>query len=100
MEGTPHTTTSKPADRALRMEFATGPMMATRDVVVIGASSGGVEAISKVVAGLPTDFPGAVFVVLHIGEEARSHMPAILNRVGRLPAGHAVDQEPIRRGRI
>jgi two-component system chemotaxis response regulator CheB len=71
-----------------------------RDVVVIGASSGGVEALSTVAAGLPADFPAAVFVVLHVSEDVPSHLPAILNRAGQLPAAHAVDREPIRRGRI
>ena len=74
--------------------------MAARDVVVIGASTGGVEALSTIVAGLPADFPAAVFVVLHVGEDAPSFLPAILNRAGALPAAHAVDREPIRRGRV
>jgi two-component system chemotaxis response regulator CheB len=74
--------------------------MPTRDIVVIGASTGGVEAISTIVAGLPADLAAAVVVVLHIGENARSHLPEILNRAGRLPAAHAVMDEPLRRGRI
>lgn len=74
--------------------------MADRDVVVIGASMGGVEALSTLVAGLPADFAAAVFVVLHVGEDTPSQLPAILNRVGVLPAAHAVDSEPIRLGRI
>ncbi len=74
--------------------------MAHHDVIVIGASSGGVEALSKVLGGLPADLAAAVFVVLHVNPDAPSYLPAILNRVGRLPAAHAVDQEPIRRGRV
>jgi two-component system, chemotaxis family, protein-glutamate methylesterase/glutaminase len=74
--------------------------MPARDVVVLGASSGGLEAVSKLIAGLPDDFAAAVFVVIHVGERARGDLPAILNRVGRLPAAHAVADEPIRRGRI
>ena len=74
--------------------------MAKRDVVVVGASSGGVEAISKIISGLPEHFPAAIVVVLHIGEQVRSHLPDILNRAGKLPAAHAVAHEPIRRGRI
>jgi two-component system chemotaxis response regulator CheB len=74
--------------------------MAHRDVIVIGASSGGVEALSTIVSGLPEDLPAAVFIVLHVRPDVPSHLPAILNRCGRLPASHAVDEEPIRRGRI
>lgn len=74
--------------------------MTFRDVVVVGASSGGLEPLAKLVGGLPADFPAAVFVVLHVNPEAPSHLPAILNRAGPLPAAHAVDGEPIRRGRV
>jgi two-component system, chemotaxis family, protein-glutamate methylesterase/glutaminase len=74
--------------------------MAHRDIVVIGASSGGVEALVAVLAGIPSDFPAAIFVVLHVRPDAPSQLPAILNRVGHLPASHAVDAEPIRRGRV
>src|SRR5437762_9632235 len=74
--------------------------MAEHDVIVIGASSGGVEALTRVVEPLSEDLPAALFVVLHVRADAPSQLPAILNRVGRLPAAHAVDGERIRRGRI
>jgi len=71
-----------------------------RDVIVIGASSGGVDALVKLVGTLPPGLPAAVFVVLHVRPDVPSQLPAILNRAGALPAAHAVDGEPIRRGRI
>lgn len=71
-----------------------------RDIVVIGASAGGVEALGAVVAGLAADLRAAVFVVLHIPPSGTSVLPAILERRGRLPAAHAVDEEPIEHGRI
>jgi two-component system chemotaxis response regulator CheB len=74
--------------------------MTLRDVIVIGASSGGLEPLTRLVGGLPAGFQAALFVVLHINPEAPSHLPAILNRAGPLPAAHAVDGEPIRLGRI
>ena len=74
--------------------------MAQHDVVVIGASSGGVEALLKVLSGLPAELAAAVFVVLHVRPDAPSYLPAILNRAGNLPAAHAVDGESIRQGRI
>ena len=43
-----------------------GELVATRDTIVIGASAGGVQALSKLVAELPPDLPAAVFIVLHI----------------------------------
>jgi two-component system chemotaxis response regulator CheB len=71
-----------------------------RDVVAIGASAGGVEALRAVVAGLPADYPGAVLVVLHLPRDAPSALPAILDRSGPLPAATAVDGEPLRFGQI
>ena len=74
--------------------------MAHHDVVVIGASSGGIDGLIELLSGLPDDLPAALFVVLHVRPDLPSQLPAILNRVGTLPAAHAVDGEPIRRGRV
>ncbi|HET9149863.1 MAG TPA: chemotaxis protein CheB, partial [Alphaproteobacteria bacterium] len=69
-----------------------------RDIIVIGASAGGVEALRVVAENLPADFEAALFVVLHIG--IKSTLAGILDRAGPLPAADAEDGEPIRRGRI
>jgi two-component system chemotaxis response regulator CheB len=68
-------------------------------VIVVGASAGGVEAISRVVADLPRDLRASVLVVLHISR-GRSLLPEILTRVSRLPAAHPTDGEPLQYGRI
>jgi two-component system, chemotaxis family, protein-glutamate methylesterase/glutaminase len=74
--------------------------MAHRDIILIGASAGGVQALSELAGGLPSDLDAAVFVVLHISPYGRSAMPVILSRAGELPATHAVDGEPVRMGRV
>jgi two-component system, chemotaxis family, protein-glutamate methylesterase/glutaminase len=74
--------------------------MPSRAVVAIGASAGGVEALSEVVRGLPADLPAAVLVVLHVPPGADSHLPSILERAGRLPAHHARDGEPLMDGTV
>jgi two-component system chemotaxis response regulator CheB len=73
--------------------------MATHDVIVIGASAGGVEALSRIVADLPRNIRASIFVVLHISR-GRSRLPEILTRAGRLPAAHPTDGEPLQYGRI
>jgi len=72
----------------------------THDLIVIGGSSGAVQPLIALVGALPADLPAAIFIVVHVRPDAPSHLPAILNRSGALPAAHAVDGEPIRRSRI
>ena len=52
-------------------------------VVVVGASAGGIEAVCTVLAGLPADFPFAIFVVVHI-PRAHSELAQVLRRCGKL----------------
>ena len=59
-----------------------------RDVIVVGASAGGVDALRTLAGGLPAGLPAAVFVVLHVSPEGGSVLPEILSRSGQLPAGH------------
>ena len=74
--------------------------MAKKDIVVLGASAGGIEALSEMVAHLPTEFPASLFVVVHVPEGARSALPKILSRRGKLPAVHPQDGDLIEKGRI
>src|SRR5262245_49303657 len=75
-------------------------MAAGHDILLIGASAGGVHALAEVVGGLPHDLPAAVFVVLHISPYSTSAMPAILTRKGSLPACHPSDGEEIHHGNV
>ncbi|BBL74099.1 chemotaxis protein CheB [Methylomagnum ishizawai] len=74
--------------------------MPTRDIVVVGASAGGVEALSRLVGALPADFPASLFVVLHVSTNAISFLPEILARKGPLPACHPDADGEILPGRI
>ena len=70
------------------------------NIIVIGASAGGVEVLRHIAAGLPSELKAAVFVVLHLPPGGTSVLPSILDRAGDLPAAHAVDGEAVEPGRI
>lgn len=74
--------------------------MPKRDIIVIGASAGGIVALRKLVASLPTDFGAAMFIVQHVSAHTVSYLPDILNRSGPLRAVHPHDGDPIKTGRI
>src|SRR6202043_4242260 len=59
-----------------------------RDIVVIGASRGGVEALRGIVAALPPNLQSTLLIVLHTSPTHASLFPAILSRAGPLPAEH------------
>jgi two-component system chemotaxis response regulator CheB len=71
-----------------------------RDLVVIGASAGGVEALRRVVGVLPADLPAAVCVVLHVSASSPSALAGILARAGRLPCRPAKDGDRLVAGEI
>jgi two-component system chemotaxis response regulator CheB len=76
--------------------------MPKQDIMVIGTSAGGVEALRIVAAGLPANLPASVFVVLHIGTgiNGQSYLPEILTKAGPLPAVRPRDGETIQHGKI
>ncbi len=74
--------------------------MPGHDIIVVGASAGGVEALITLVRRLPADLPAALFVVLHMPAHSPSALPAILNRSGPLPAVQAADRQEIVPGHI
>jgi len=71
-----------------------------RDIIVMGASAGGIEVLTRITAGLPETLPASLFVVLHQADESPGRLPDIFNHAGPLPAAYASHDEPIRQGRI
>ena len=74
--------------------------MSGHEIIVVGASAGGVEALVQLVRGFPADLPASVFVVLHIPAQSPSLMADILGRSGLMKALQPVDYQRIERGRI
>ena len=69
-----------------------------RDIVVIGASAGGVTALRQLVGGFPPGWNAAVFVALHMPATGTSFLPRILSQAGPLTVKHPMDGEPITPG--
>src|ERR1700680_3663072 len=71
-----------------------------RDIVVIGASRGGVEALRGIVAALPPNLQSTLLIVVHISPTHASLLPDVLSRAGQLPAEHGRNGMRIERGHI
>lgn len=72
----------------------------TRDVVVVGASAGGVGSLREFVARLDPTLPAAVLVVLHLPPSGPSMLASILDKSGPLPVVTAADRDALEHGRI
>ncbi|MGH6645783.1 chemotaxis protein CheB [Aquabacterium sp.] len=73
------------------------PELDTRAIqaVVMGASAGGVEALLKVLVGLPAPYPAPIIVVLHLPEDRPSLLSEILAYRLSVPVFEAMDKQPI-----
>jgi two-component system, chemotaxis family, protein-glutamate methylesterase/glutaminase len=72
---------------------------ANRDVIVVGASAGGVEATRQLLAGLPAGLPAAVFVVIHRGLREPNLLPEVLAAASAIPVATAEEGQRFERGR-
>jgi two-component system chemotaxis response regulator CheB len=75
-------------------------LRAMRDVVVIGCSAGGVEALPRIVQQLPADFEAAVMIVQHMAATGTPYLVDILQRRSRLPVAWAEQGAPIRHRQV
>jgi len=71
-----------------------------RDIIVVGASAGGIEAITQVTSALPADFPAAMLVVVHLPPWHESDLARIIDNRSNIPARQASGGEPIEPGNI
>lgn len=74
--------------------------MPNRNIVVVGASLGGIEALKALVRGLPPELSASIFIVLHTAPESPGILPDILSRAGALPAAFPAHLDRFRPGQI
>src|SRR5215471_12887952 len=74
--------------------------MAHRDIIVVGASLGGVETLPQLAQCLPQNLQAAVLVVMHMPAIYRGYLASVLDKAGPLRAAQAIDGEKLERGRI
>ena len=74
--------------------------MANRDVLAIGTSAGGVDALLFIAKGLPRNLPAAILITIHLPSHVRSTLDELLARAGPMPARFAESGEAIRKGHI
>src|SRR5215510_4258480 len=74
--------------------------MANRDILAIGTSAGGFDALRFLAAEFSPELPASVVVVIHQSTQFRSELDAILTQAGPLPASFAADGQTLQKGRI
>ena len=74
--------------------------MSKIELVVIGASAGGLDGLLTIAKHLPESLPATVLVVMHTNNSGTTYLPEILGRVSRLPVELAADGQVIGGGRI
>src|SRR5205823_1932852 len=80
--------------------YHSGHLMATHDIVTIGASAGGVQTLGRLLEHLPADLPAAIMMVLHLHPQSPSILDHLLSRCSKLPVRFARDDDAIDHGQV
>ena len=88
-------TIASDAQAPQRTEAATG-----HDLIVVGASAGGIPALSTLFASLPADLPATILVVFHLAPDSGALLPRMLGNASALPVSIAEDRAPLLHGEV
>src|SRR2546422_10915005 len=72
----------------------------TGDLVVVGSSAGGIEALTILVSTLPREFPAPIVLAQHLDPNRPSHLETLLQRRSTLPVVVVTENTPLRAGEI
>ena len=72
--------------------------MSGHELIVLGGSAGGIEALSQIIAALPADLPATVCAVIHVPADGPALLVEVLTRAGQMRVVRGVDGMPIERG--
>src|SRR5436190_4751460 len=73
---------------------------ASKNLVVVGASAGGIEALGVLVSSLAGDFPAPLVLAQHLDPRRPSHLATILERRSKLPVVTVLERTPLERGKV
>jgi len=71
-----------------------------KDIIVVGSSYGGLEALKALAGDLPADFPASIFIVQHIASDSPGMVAKIITNAGPLPASFPSDYHKIYQGHL
>jgi two-component system chemotaxis response regulator CheB len=74
--------------------------MAGHDIIVLGASAGGIEVLKTVISALPQNIPAALFAVVHVGAQSENLLAQVFAQVTPLEVRTAERGDPIKQGRL
>jgi two-component system, chemotaxis family, protein-glutamate methylesterase/glutaminase len=74
--------------------------MEKRNIIVIGASAGGFNAIKLLMKGLPSNLEASIFIVWHMASNVTGILPKVINNEKTITAVHPEDNEKIAVGRV
>src|SRR5947209_7863100 len=86
------------AGRGTRRRCSMADEKPINQLVVIGASAGGIEALSMLVATLPAEFPAPIVIAQHLDPTRQSRLREILAQHSALPVRTVTDRDPLQAG--
>ncbi|HMG92591.1 MAG TPA: chemotaxis protein CheB [Chryseolinea sp.] len=74
--------------------------MNKKNIIVIGASAGGIDALKRLFSGISKAIDASIFIVWHMPSDLTGVLPRVLGKVTPMTVANAIDNEPITSGRV